>query len=789
MSRTLVTLSQLTAAMASLIPGYEYDIFISYRQKDNKGDRWVSEFVEALKTELESTFKEEISVYFDINPHDGLLETHDVDASLKEKLKCLVFMPIISRTYCDPKSFAWEHEFKVFVEYASKDQFGLKVKLPNGNVANRLLPVRIYDVDNADIKLCESVLGGVLRGVEFIYTEPGVNRPLRQRDDDVTHITKQIIYRDQINKVGNAIKEIISGLVIEPVEPGKEKIQRREPLEEVKKEKNKEDQEKPAKASYRKIISIVAVFALILIAAVFVYPKIFKTDTLAKLKSSGERISIVVMPFQNMTNDTSWNVWQDGIQFNIISSLSNNSDELKVSQTESINNLIKSRGLTNYASITPSIAGSISRKLEANIFIYGNVNQVGKIVRVNAQIIDTKTEEAIKSFQIDGSTDNILNTLDSLSLMIKDFLIISKLGRDLPTGFQHYSTTNSPDAFKFFIYGTNAFLKADFATARNMFTQSLSADSNFILAYMQLAFAYGNAGIYDQAKKWCLKFYGKKDQMSQQMRIYANFTHARFFETPYEEIKYLRQQLDFIDQSAVTYWNIGNAYTRLGQHDKAIPEYEKTLKIFNDWDSKPIWAFCYTFLGSEYHETGQYKKEKKLYRKAEQDFPDDPYLFYRKAVLALTEGNTDESNGYIEKYISLRKETRNSEAEIAINLAGIYSEAGIPDKSEEYYRKALSLQSESQLAMNNLAYFLIDKNRNVTEGMELTEKALRLNPEDYDLLDTKGWGLYKQGRYQEARDVLQKSWDLRRQYADYNHSAFLHLEAAKKAVFDQKRIN
>ena len=58
----------------------------------------MSEFVEALKTELESTFKEEISVYFDINPHDGLLETHDVDASLKEKLKCLIFIPVISRT-------------------------------------------------------------------------------------------------------------------------------------------------------------------------------------------------------------------------------------------------------------------------------------------------------------------------------------------------------------------------------------------------------------------------------------------------------------------------------------------------------------------------------------------------------------------------------------------------------------------------------------------------------------------------------------------------------------------
>ena len=97
--------------MSSLIKGYNYDIFISYRQKDNKHDGWVTEFVDNLKGELESTFKEDISVYFDINPHDGLLETHDVDESLKEKLKCLIFIPIISRTYCDPKAFAWENEF------------------------------------------------------------------------------------------------------------------------------------------------------------------------------------------------------------------------------------------------------------------------------------------------------------------------------------------------------------------------------------------------------------------------------------------------------------------------------------------------------------------------------------------------------------------------------------------------------------------------------------------------------------------------------------------------------
>jgi eukaryotic-like serine/threonine-protein kinase len=204
--------------MASIIPEYNYDIFISYRQKDNRGDRWVSEFVAALKDELESTFKEEISVYFDINPHDGLLETHDVNASLKEKLKCLIFIPIISRTYCDPKSFAWEHEFIAFVEQASQDQFGLKVKLPNGNVANRVLPIQLYELDFEDKALIESVLGGLLRSIEFIYKEPGVNRPLTPADEEKKNLNKTR-YRNQINKTANAIKEIISGLKAVPDVP------------------------------------------------------------------------------------------------------------------------------------------------------------------------------------------------------------------------------------------------------------------------------------------------------------------------------------------------------------------------------------------------------------------------------------------------------------------------------------------------------------------------------------------------------------------------------------------
>ena len=109
--------------MASILPNFEYDIFISYRHNDNRTG-WVTEFVKSLQEELSATIKEPVSVYFDSNPHDGLLETHNVDKSLEGKLKCLIFIPILSQTYCDPKSFAWQHEFCAFNRIANGEGAG-----------------------------------------------------------------------------------------------------------------------------------------------------------------------------------------------------------------------------------------------------------------------------------------------------------------------------------------------------------------------------------------------------------------------------------------------------------------------------------------------------------------------------------------------------------------------------------------------------------------------------------------------------------------------------------------
>lgn len=197
--------------MPSLISGFSFDIFISYRQKDNRSARWVTHFVQHLQEELDATLKDELSIYFDENPHDGLSELHEVQQSLQAKLKAVIFMPILSRTYADERSFAYQHEFLPFIRNSRLDQIGPNVRLANGNLVNRVLPVIIHDLDLADRRTIERDMDTPLRGIEFIYQEPGVNRPLNP-DDRRQDNLRSTIYQNQLNKVAIVIKYIVQAL-------------------------------------------------------------------------------------------------------------------------------------------------------------------------------------------------------------------------------------------------------------------------------------------------------------------------------------------------------------------------------------------------------------------------------------------------------------------------------------------------------------------------------------------------------------------------------------------------
>ena len=59
--------------------------------------------------------------------------------------------------------------------------------------------------------MIENETDAVLRSVDFIYSEPGVNRPLIPSDRKSDNQNKTD-YRNQINKVANAVKELVAGI-------------------------------------------------------------------------------------------------------------------------------------------------------------------------------------------------------------------------------------------------------------------------------------------------------------------------------------------------------------------------------------------------------------------------------------------------------------------------------------------------------------------------------------------------------------------------------------------------
>jgi len=199
-------------AKSSIVAGYDCDIHISYRYNDNKYDGWVSEFVEKLNQELSATLKDKLTIYFDKNPEDKRESAQLTGGSGSQGIKSLIFIPVISQTYCDTESPVWKNEFSPFLLAIQNDSIGSNLKSPNGNTISRVIPTRIHDIDNDDVKLLETALSGSMRSVDFIYREDGVNRPLRPQDDEKSVNPLRPMYRNQINKLANAVKEIISGI-------------------------------------------------------------------------------------------------------------------------------------------------------------------------------------------------------------------------------------------------------------------------------------------------------------------------------------------------------------------------------------------------------------------------------------------------------------------------------------------------------------------------------------------------------------------------------------------------
>jgi TolB-like protein len=513
---------------------------------------------------------------------------------------------------------------------------------------------------------------------------------------------------------------------------------------------------------------------------------IFRKDKFEDIRDSNGKISIAVMPFENMTGDTTLNWFQKGISSLIINGLGNSS-ELAVLDDQTMYEAIDGMNQVYTAGISPSMAKEVAKKVKAETYISGSFQGREDTYWVLVNLVNTESGKIIWTNKITGNlkSSGYLDLADSLCNEIKNHLEIKALENVADYEFRDVYP-KSAEAYRYFIEGMNSVLNMNYESGIQSLKKALEIDSTFTLASFYLSYAYSVIFSPEQ-HKWLDKAYRHKDRIPTKYQLWMDMWYACQYGN---SVKDVSRDCDLLAKSGINtrlFWSdIAVTYCDFThEYEKAIPAFEKVMEISQERGTD--WKFIqfYDRFLTALHNVGNHEREKEISDIGLKILPDNSNTFFNHmAVCALSQGKMKEADEILTKYIAKRKELGTSESRLEGFLGGIYMRANIIDQAEIHYRKAYKLNPQNVDRIYELADFLINKDINVTEGMELVEKAMAILPDNLVLLRLKGRGLYKQGKYEEAVQLLRKvqeSWS----GADYDLSVYL--PEAEQALANQNK--
>jgi adenylate cyclase len=119
------------------------------------------------------------------------------------------------------------------------------------------------------------------------------------------------------------------------------------------------------------------------------------------------RLSIVVLPFANLSDDQEQQYFADGVTEDLTTDLSRIADMLVISH----NTAFTYKG-------KPTNAKQIGRDLSVRYVLEGSVRRSGRHIRVNAQLIDAESDTHLWAARFDGNTDDLFSLQDEITTRI-----------------------------------------------------------------------------------------------------------------------------------------------------------------------------------------------------------------------------------------------------------------------------------------------------------------------------------------------------------------------------------
>ena len=89
-----------------------------------------------------------------------------------------------------------------------------------------------------------------------------------------------------------------------------------------------------------------------------------------------------------------------------------------------------------------------------------------------------------------------------------------------------------------------------------------------------------------------------------------------------------------------------------------------------------------------------------------------------------------------------------------LTLATAQQMSGDFKSAETTLRQILRQMPDNPIALNNLGYFLLERDEKITEAFDLIQRAVKIDPTNSSFLDSLGWAYYKLGKYTEAEQYL-----------------------------------
>ena len=137
-------------------------------------------------------------------------------------------------------------------------------------------------------------------------------------------------------------------------------------------------------------------------------------------------------------------------------------------------------------------------------------------------------------------------------------------------------------------------------------------------------------------------------------------------------------------------------------------------------------------------------------------FPDDAdFRIFRGHALSYAKQYDKSVKAYRE---SLRYVCTDSLRSVVWGCIGdAYHSAGASRKCFAAYEKSLRYWPDNTMVLNNYAYFLAERERDLEKALTMVSRVTALTDNEPTYLDTEAWILFKLGRVAEAKKIMQQA--------------------------------